>query len=131
MQHSNFPGGLALGIELLRGLAADELTREGDTVPEPDGAGFDIVSGKRLLAQPRILPCGGGRVEHDQNGSAGGSQEGERIGDRLEIEDCRPAGDEDQIGGVRRFERGAVGMRGGIDVEHLAAELADPRDLMA
>lgn len=78
-----------------------------------------------MLSQPCVLPGGGDRVEHDENGSAGGSKEGEGIGDGLEIEDRRPAGDQNQIGGTRRLQRGAVGMRGGIDVEHFSSDLAN------
>ena len=125
MQFCNFKSGLAVRLELLSGLAGNKRTSEGDTAAQPDGAGFDLMGGEGFLGLSRVLARGGDRVENDQNGRAGGSKEGEGIGDRLQIEDRRPTGDQHQIGALRSFESCAVGMRSGIDEEHFAAGLAD------
>ena len=124
MQFCNYTSGLAIGLELLSGLAADERTREGHTAAQADGTGFDLVGREGFLGLPHVLTRGGDRVEHDQNGLAGGAQEGERVDDR------RPAGDQNQVGRPGGCGRRAVRMRHGVDVEHLAYGLANAADFV-
>ena len=111
-------------------LGGDERARKCDATAEADGAGFDMVGSELGFSSLRVLTRSGDRVENHENGCGGGAKEGERLVDRLQIEDRRPAGDQYQIGGLSSFKRGAVGERCGIDVEHLDARLADPRDLV-
>ena len=48
MQYINFLSGLALGIDLLGGLAADQGARKGDAIAQPRGAGLDVQLGESL-----------------------------------------------------------------------------------
>ena len=70
-----------------------------------------------------------GRRRRQEDGRRrGGAGEGERVGDRLRVEDRRTAGHEHPIGNPRRFERGAVGTWSGVGEEPSAAGRANAPD---
>ncbi len=95
MHTVDLSGGLAVGFELLSGLSGDQGPCEGAAPAQPCGTGLDLMRGEGLLSLSRVLARGGDGVEDHGDGLAGGAQEGERIGDRLQIEDGGPAGDQD------------------------------------
>ena len=72
--------------------------------PSRAGQVLDLVRGEGLLGKSRVLTGRGDGIEDHGDGLAGCAQEGERVGDRLQIEDGRPAGDQDQVGRPRRLQ---------------------------
>ena len=121
MQVFNFLGGLAPGLDLLGGLAADKGARERHAVAQPRGAGLNVEFSEGIGGFPGFMTLGCGRVEDRVDGLAGGLHELERGGDGLDVEDGSPARHEDEVRGLGGVEGGPVGVRRGVEDEDLTA----------
>ena len=115
VQASDLVGRLAawLGFEYAGagGRGVDEL----DAVSDPDRGDLQFAGSERVLGL--VGDCAAGRRADEDGDGSGSGEHGDvvREDDGAKVEDRRSAGDEDEVRGPCRGERGLFRVRGGVD----------------